>query len=66
MFKKEHSPATGNKNNDENSGFDSGEDDDLIEIGKHKGAGAKSLFQNLESLTGVQILQEDKYALEFK
>ena len=30
------------KNND--NGFDSGEDDDLIEIGKHKGAGAKSLF----------------------
>ena len=34
-------------------GFDSGEDDDLIEIGKHKGTtlGAKSVFQNLESLT---------------
>ena len=52
--------------NGEDNGFDSGEDDDLIEIGKHKGAGAKSLFQNLESLTGNQIIQEDKYALEFR
>ena len=34
-------------------GFDSGEDDDLIEIGKDRGTtlGAKSVFQNLESLT---------------
>ena len=37
----------------EDDGFDSGEDDDLIEIGKHKGAaeGAKSVFEDLESLT---------------
>lgn len=50
------------------NGFDSGEDDDLIEIGKHKGAamGAKSAMQDLESLTGDQIRQEDKYAHEFK
>ena len=60
---KDKSPAD-NKNDDDD--FDSGEDDDLIEIGKHKGAGAKSLFQNLESLTGNQIIQEDKYAQEFK
>ena len=56
MFNKDQiggSPA--DKNPDDN-GFDSGEDDDLIEIGKHKGAGAKSLFQNLESLTGTQII----------
>ena len=35
-------------------GFDSGEDDDLIEIGKHKGAtqGAKAVFEDLENLTG--------------
>lgn len=38
---KDKSPAD-NKNDDDD--FDSGEDDDLIEIGKHKGAGAKSLF----------------------
>ena len=59
---KKDSPADKNADHD----FDSGEDDDLIEIGKHKGAGAKSLFQNLESLTGNQIIEEDKYALEFK
>ena len=52
--------------NADDGGFDSGEDDDLIEIGKHKGAGAKSVFQNLESLTGDQIIQEDKYAHEFQ
>lgn len=28
--------------------------------------GAKSAFQDLESLTGDQIRQEDKYAHEFK
>ena len=61
------SPSSKGKNAAENSGFDSGEDDDLIEIGKHKGAaGTKSLFRDLESLTGTQILQEEKYALEFK
>ena len=49
-------------------GFDSGEDDDLIEIGRHKGAtlGAKSVFQNLESLTSDQIIKEDRYAATFK
>ena len=56
----------GANNQDGDNGFDSGEDDDLIEIGKHKGTGAKSVFQNLESLTGDQIIQEDKYANEFK
>ena len=48
---KKNQLSPSDKNND--NGFDSGEDDDLIEIGKHKGAGAKSLFQNLESLTGT-------------
>ena len=67
MFNSNSSPGGdeggygGDKNRD-GPDFDSGEDDDLIVIGKHKGAGAKSLFQNLESLTGNQILQEDKYA----
>lgn len=45
MFKKDHGSPPGKRAcRDEQSGFDSGEDDDLIEIGKHKGAGAKSLF----------------------
>ena len=41
-------------NNMDFDGFDSGEDDDLIEIGKDKGTtfGAKSMTANLESLTG--------------
>jgi len=50
------------------NGFSSGEDDDLIEIGKHKGTarGAKSVFEDLESLTSDKIIQEDQYANEFK
>ena len=56
-----------NEDDLDEDGFDSGEDDDLIEIGKHKGAaeGAKSVFEDLESLTGDQILREDRYAEEF-
>ena len=47
-------------------GFDSGEDDDLIVIGKHKGVGStQSQLQNIESLSGDQIIKEDKYAKEF-
>ena len=47
-------------------GFDSGEDDDLIVIGKHKGVGsAQSQLQNIENLSGDQIIKEDKYAKEF-
>lgn len=57
--KESSSQAAAAENND--NGFDSGEDDDLIEIGRHKGTarGAKSVFEDLESLTSDQIIQED-------
>ena len=49
MFNTKKDAAAGeNQTNADNNndGFDSGEDDDLIEIGKHKGAnpGAKSMM----------------------
>lgn len=70
MKDKMASKQGGSRRNGEDmdeDGFDSGEDDDLIEIGKHKGAGegAKSVFEDLESLTSDQILREDRYAQEF-
>ena len=50
----------------EGDAFDSGEDDDLIIIGKHKGVGnAQSQLQDIESLSGDQIIKEDKYMKEF-
>ena len=63
--KKEASQPT---QKDEFDGFDSGEDDDLIEIGKDKGTtlGAKSMLVNLESLTSESIMNEEKYANKFK
>ena len=50
---KQGGAAKQNVDNIDEDGFDSGEDDDLIEIGRHKGAteGAKSVFEDLESLT---------------
>lgn len=44
----------------------SGDDEDLIVIGKHKGVGsATAQLQSIEDLAGKKILQEDKYLMEF-
>ena len=65
MFKKTSGENGVNGQND--GGFSSGEDDDLIVIGKHKGYGSiKSQFQDIDDLNGDKIIQEDKYVREFK
>ena len=68
MFNNKQQKESSQAAVDNDNGFDSGEDDDLIEIGKHKGTtrGAKSVFEDLEHLTSDQIIQEDQYANEFK
>lgn len=44
----------------------SGEDEDLIVIGKHKGVGsAKTQLGNIAELAGKSILKEDKYINEY-
>lgn len=66
MFKK-NSGEDGMNGQNDNGGFSSGEDDDLIVIGKHKGYGSiKSQFQDIDDLNGDKIIQEDKYVREFK
>jgi hypothetical protein len=45
----------------------SGEDEDLIVIGKHKGVGSsKTQLQSISELAGKYILQEDKYMQEYQ
>ena len=57
----------GGEGNPDNDGFSSGEDDDLIVIGKHKGYGSmKSQFQDIDDLNGDKIIQDDAYVREFK
>ena len=64
MFKNKSEVDENGNNNGE---FSSGEDDDLIVIGKHKGYGSmKSQFQDIDDLNGDKIIQEDKYVREFK
>ena len=65
IFKK--NDGEGDDVDNDNGGFSSGEDDDLIVIGKHKGYGSmKSQFQDIDDLNGDKIIQEDKYVREFK
>ena len=54
------------KQKDEESKDLSGDDEDLIVIGKHKGVGnAKTQLQSIEDLAGKHIIQEEKYAHEY-
>ena len=65
IFKKNEDEA--GEDNHDNDGFSSGEDDDLIVIGKHKGYGSmKSQFQDIDDLNGDKIIQDDAYVRQFK
>ena len=60
MFKKTAGDQNEENGENDNGGFSSGEDDDLIVIGKHKGYGSmKSQFQDIDDLNGDKIIQED-------
>ena len=56
IFKKSDENQ-GEADGSNDNGFSSGEDDDLIVIGKHKGYGSmKSQFQDIDDLNGDKII----------
>ena len=69
IFKK--SGTKGNDLSPEGNGaggdFSSGEDDDLIVIGKNQNYGTMGTqFEDINELNGEKIIKEDKYYREFK
>ena len=55
-----------NKFKKKDDGDLSGDDEDLIVIGKHKGVGsATAQLQSIEDLAGKKIMQEDNYKNEY-